>query len=169
MKTTYLFKEIILAAILIVILTAVICPAQTTPSEKPAYVVLGGGVSGVFNNEKSIVGMAEFQPSLHIGPFGTWVAFQASDQEYYLGTGLLLNWYVTERLFVTPSLGVGVYGEHHGVDLGSQLEFRSGIECGYDMKKAGRISVGLWHLSNASIGETNPGTELVAVRYSRPF
>ena len=126
-----------------VVLLSTVCPAQSTPSEKPACVVLGGGVSGVLDDQKSIVGMVEFQPKLRVGPLGTWVGLQASDEEYYLGAGVLLDWYVTEHLFITPSFGVGVYGEHNGTDLGSRLEFRSGIECGYGLKEAGRVSIGV--------------------------
>lgn len=156
----------------IVLLTVLLSSAglaQSTEAEKPAYVVVGGGLAGVLDSQKQIIGMAEFQPKLRAGPFGTWIGAQASDQEYYLGAGLLLDWYVTEHIFITPSFGAGVYGEHHGVNLGSALEFRSGIECGYDMKESGRVSIGFWHLSNGGLGDINPGTEIVALRYSFPI
>ena len=159
-------KSIPLTVLGIILMTSA-CPAQQTNA--PSYVVVGGGVSGVLDKEKSIVGMVEFQPALRAGPFGTWIALQADDQEYYLGAGLLYDWYVTEHIFITPSFGAGVYGEHHGINLGSVLEFRSGIECGYDMKTAGRISIGFWHLSNAGLGNINPGTEIVAIRYAFPI
>lgn len=167
---SYLHK-VILLSVLSVVLMSVSCPAQSTndtPST-PSYLVVGGGMSGVFDDQKSIIGMVEFQPEFHVGPLGTWIGVQASDQEYYLGAGLLYDWYVTEHIFITPSFGAGVYGEHHGIDLGSTLEFRSGIECGYDMKDSGRISVGFWHLSNSGLGDTNPGTEIVALRYAFPL
>jgi len=160
-------KNILLTGVSIILLSAV-CPAQADETNQ-SYVVVGGGIAGVLDNQKSIIGMVEFQPKFRVGPFGTWIGVQASDQEYYLGGGLLLDWYVTERLFITPSFGAGVYGEHHGTDLGSVLEFRSGIECGYDLKDAGRVSIGFWHFSNASLGDTNPGTEVVALRYAIPI
>lgn len=159
-------RKNIRAAVLTVALLSAACPAQTNT---PSYVVVGAGLVGVLDDQKSIAGMVEFQPKLHVGPFGTWVGVLASDREYYLGAGLLLDWYVTERLFITPSLGAGSYGERAGIDLGSQLEFRSGIECGYDFKEAGRISAGFWHLSNAGLEDWNPGTELVALRYALPI
>lgn len=152
-----------------IILTAHVCLAQTAEPKTPAYLVVGGGISGVMGDHKAIIGMVEFNPTFHAGPFGTWVGVQASDQEYYLGAGLLFDWYVTEQVFITPSFGVGIYGERHGVDLGSNLEFRSGVECGYDMNKSGRLSIGVWHLSNASLGDVNPGTEIMALRYALPI
>lgn len=161
-------KAIRLFTLGFVLLTG-LCQAQSDTAKKPAYVIFGGGAAGVLDDQKSVVGMVEFQPNLQLGPFGTWVALQASDQEYYLGTGLLFDWYVTEHLFIEPSFGAGVYGEHHGINLGSVLEFRSGIECGYDMKESGRISVGFWHLSNGGFGDTNPGTEVIAIRYALPI
>ena len=159
----------------VIILTAlgygllpIACPAQSTAPEKPAYVVIGAGAAGVLDNQKSIIGMAEFQPALHAGPFRTWIGGHASDQEYYLGAGPLLDWYVTKHFFITPSFGAGVYGEHNGINLGSHLEFRSGIECGYEFENAGRISIGVCHLSNGGLGDRNPGTELVVIRYALP-
>ena len=152
-----------------IMLMARVCPAQTVQSTTPAHIVVGGGVSGVAGDRRSIIGMVEFQPAFHAGPFGAWVGVQASDQEYYLGAGLLLDWHVTEHIFITPGFGAGIYGEHRGFDLGSTLEFRSGIECGYDMKKSGRLSIGVWHLSNARLGDVNPGTEVVALRYALPL
>lgn len=160
-------KNILMTGLGILFLS-VSCPAQADETNQ-SYVVIGGGVMGVLDDTQSIVGMAEFQPKLHVGPFGTWIGLQASDQEYYLGGGLLYDWYLTEHLFITPSTGAGVYGEHHGIDLGSVIEFRSGIECGYDFKKYGRLSVGFWHLSNAGLRGRNPGTEIAAVRYAFPL
>jgi hypothetical protein len=159
----------LLKSFLLISLLSSACPAQSTEPEKPAYVVVGGGMSGVLDDQKSIIGMVEFQPKFRVGPLGTWIGVQAGDQEYYLGAGLLLDWYVTEHLFITPSFGAGAYGEHHGVNLGSVLEFRSGIEFGYDMQKSGRVSIGIWHLSNGGLGDTNPGTEIAALRYALPL
>ncbi len=159
-------KNSMLLTMLGIILLNTACLAQTNTL---SYVIVGGGAAGILDDEKSIIGMVEFQPKLHVGPLGTWVGLQASDQEYYLGGGLLYDWYITEHLFITPSLGVGVYGEHHGINLGSVLEFRSGVECGYDLKEAGRLSVGFWHLSNAGLGDRNPGTEIAALRYAFPL
>jgi hypothetical protein len=162
------FQRHILLTVLFAALFTVSCPAQSTETNTSSYMVFGGGVAGVVDHDKTIFGMVEFQPALRVGPFGTWIALHASDQDYYMGAGLLYNWYVTDHLFITPSLGAGVYAEHNGTDLGYPIEFRSGIECGYDFEEAGRVSIGIWHLSNAGLGADNPGTELVALRYAMP-
>jgi len=165
----FILKNIVLTVLGFILLTAS-CPAQSASSnETPAYVVISGGVAGIVDHDKTIFGMVELQPALRLGPFGTWIALQASDQDYYMGAGLLLNWYVTERIFITPSFGAGLYTEHDGTDLGYPVEFRSGLECGYDFKEAGRVSLGFWHLSNAGLSTDNPGTELVALRYAIPL
>lgn len=160
-------KKILMTILELILLTGT-GPARADETNT-SYLVVGGGVMGVLDDTKSIIGMIELQPKFRAGPFATWIGFQASDQEYFLGGGVLLDWYVTDRLFITPSFGAGAYGEHHGINLGSVLEFRSGIECGYDFKDAGRISIGFWHFSNAGFGDTNPGTEVVALRYSLPI
>jgi len=165
----FILKKVVPTVLGAVLLSAS-CPAQSASSDKtPAYVVVGGGVAGVVDHDKTGFGTIELQPALRVGPFGTWVALQAGDRDCFLGTGLLFNWYVTDRLFITPSFGAGIYAEHNGTDLGYPLEFRSGLECGYDFKEAGRISIGFWHLSNAGLGDRNPGTELVALRYALPI
>ena len=53
-------------------------------------------------------------------------------------------------------------------DLGYNLEFRSQIEFSYKLKSS-RIGFNLNHISNASIGDTNPGTESATLSIIRPF
>lgn len=143
--------------------------AQSAAPAEPSYLLIGAGVSGVIDDHKTIFGTVEWQPALRIGSLGTWIGFQGSDQNYYLAGGLLYNWHVTDRFFITPSFGAGIYANHDGTELGSAVEFRSGVDIGYNFKEAGRLSIGGWHISNAGLGNINPGTELIAVRYSIPL
>jgi len=163
------FRQNIVLTVFVAALLAGPCPAETAPSETPAYLVVGGGVAGVIDHDKPIIGMVELQPALRIGPLGTWIAFHSTDKDYYLAAGLLWDWYITDRIFITPSVGAGLYEEDDGIDLGHLVEFRSGLECGYDFKEAGRLSVGGWHISNCRLDTRNPGTELLAVRYALPL
>lgn len=163
------FRKNLLAAVLTVVLPAGVCPAESASAEPAAYIVAGAGIVGIADHDKKEFIIVELQPAWRIGPLGTWIAFQTTDQEIYMATGLFYHWRITDRVFIAPSIGVGIYGEDNGIDLGYPVEFRSGVECGYDFKKAGRISVGGWHISNARLNDINPGTELVAVRYALPL
>ena len=55
-------------------------------------------------------------------------------------------------------------GEH----LGNELEFRSGLELQYRLGNGARFGVGFFHLSNAGISESNPGTEALVFSIGLP-
>ncbi len=49
------------------------------------------------------------------------------------------------------------------------MEFRSQIEFAYRFDDRSRLGVAVSHMSNASLGESNPGTESAMLYYSLPF
>ncbi|MEM8930873.1 MAG: acyloxyacyl hydrolase [Acidobacteriota bacterium] len=67
-----------------------------------------------------------------------------------------------------PTLGFAVtaYEEGDGKDLGSTLQFRSSIEIAYRLDSGNRIGLMLYHLSNASLYDFNPGEESLLLTYS---
>jgi len=65
-----------------------------------------------------------------------------------------------------PPLGAGAYRQGEGPDLGSVLEFRSGIDLSRTLADGHQITVFLYHLSNASLGRRNPGVEVLGVAYA---
>ena len=143
--------------------------AESTPSGESAYLSVGTGIFGIVDHERKVFGVAEFQPARRIGPFGTWIALMSTDRDHYLAAGLLYHWRPAGRLFVIPSIGAGLYGEDDGTDLGYPVEFRSGIEAGYEFTNGMRLSLAGWHVSNCRIDNWNPGTELLAVRCALPL
>jgi hypothetical protein len=64
---------------------------------------------------------------------------------------------------------VGAYHQGNGEDLGHWIEFRSGLELGFRFDSHERLSLGISHISNASIGDENPGTEILSLTYSFPI
>lgn len=77
----------------------------------------------------------------------------------------------TYPVIISPSFAVGAYTQGgNGKDLGHGIEFRSGIEVAYEFSEAGdRIGVQLSHISNADLGNHNPGTEILQLNYSMPI
>ena len=71
-------------------------------------------------------------------------------------------------MVVTGQVGLGYYANGDGPDLGFPLEFRSGVELGYRFDNRSRLAVGFSHISNADLGDRNPGTEIVTMTYSIP-
>jgi len=69
----------------------------------------------------------------------------------------------------TPSFGLGYYNDGNGKKLGNKLEFRTTLEISYQLKNNDRIGLSLGHISNANIGDKNPGVEMISLSYQKPF
>ena len=69
----------------------------------------------------------------------------------------------------TPSFGLGYYDDGDGKKLGNKLEFRTTLEMSYQLKNDDRIGISLGHISNANIGDKNPGVEIISLSYQKPF
>ena len=69
----------------------------------------------------------------------------------------------------TPSFGVGYYDDGNGKKLGNKIEFRTTLEFSYQLLNKDRIGISFGHISNANIGNKNPGAEIIGVSYQKPF
>ena len=69
----------------------------------------------------------------------------------------------------TPSFGLGYYDDGDGKKLGNKLEFRTTLEISYQLQNDDRIGISLGHISNANIGNKNPGVEIISLSYQKPF
>lgn len=74
----------------------------------------------------------------------------------------------TEPFMITPGVAVGYYNHGDSKPLGSEIEFRDTIELSYKFDDGQRIGGQFTHMSNAGIGNKNPGTESWQVIYSHP-
>ena len=68
-----------------------------------------------------------------------------------------------------PALPLVITRRGDGRDLGHELEFRSSIELSYRFDDRTRLGLSFYHLSNANIGDFNPGTEVLSIVYSIPL
>jgi lipid A 3-O-deacylase len=76
---------------------------------------------------------------------------------------------VDNQWYIIPNFAAGGYAQGDGKDLGSGIEFRSGIELDYQFPTMQRVGIAFNHISNASIGDKNPGAETVLINYSVPM
>lgn len=72
-------------------------------------------------------------------------------------------------LALRPSLAAGLYSPGGGRELGSPLEFRSGVALERHLAGGVRLSVFGYHLSNAGLGSRNPGLEGLGLGASVPI
>ena len=99
-----------------------------------------------------------------------------SDSAFYLISGIYLEDNIGD-LFVgkdnnwnfTPSFGVGYYDDGNGKKLGNKIEFRTTLEISYQLVNKDRIGISFGHISNANIGNKNPGVEIISLSYQKPF
>lgn len=137
---------------------------------KVSYLTFGSGISNVLRNKKSAEFRLEYKSWRnfnHIKPFGG-VTVTTLGALYAYG-GFVIDIAFWNKLVFSPNFAVGVYSKGHGKDLGYPLEFRSNIELGWQFKNYSRIGLSFYHISNASLGKKNPGTESLVFFYSLPL
>jgi lipid A 3-O-deacylase len=80
--------------------------------------------------------------------------------------GLYIPVDVTPGVLFTASFGVGAYLAGDGLDLGHPVAFRSAAGLDVRVGESAAASLLFYHLSNGSLGNVNPGTEVLALGYS---
>ena len=83
--------------------------------------------------------------------------FVTENSAAYLYTGVEWNYAMSEKLKFTPSFAPGIYHEGDGKDLGHALEFKTEVQLSYAVSEKTNLGVSYNHLSNASLGDKNPG------------
>lgn len=148
-------------------------PAAATSwssDNEPNRLSLSGGLYDANDNEEA----AEFHLEYRFRK-GLWFVrpmvgvMATSDEAFYGYGGIYIDVPVTDRWILTPSFAAGGYDDGDGKDLGHTIEFRSQIELAYRFRNRVRISASLSHISNASLSDNNPGTEILSLTYAIPF
>tara|TARA_B100001057_G_C22667755_1_gene878567 strand:- start:442 stop:969 length:528 start_codon:yes stop_codon:yes gene_type:complete len=73
------------------------------------------------------------------------------------------------KFFFTPSFGAGIYDDGSGKKLGNDLQFRTSFEVSYELQNRNRIGISFSHISNANLGDKNPGVEILSFSYHIPY
>jgi hypothetical protein len=73
------------------------------------------------------------------------------------------------KIYMTPQLAMGGYGEGSSQDLGGVFQFRESLDLAYRFDNGHRLGIRAAHISNASIHDINPGEEEVLLIYSFPI
>ena len=96
-------------------------------------------------------------------------ATATTDAATYGYAGVGVDIFFGNRWVLTPNFAAGIYGNGDGKDLGHAVEFRSGVELAYRFDNYSRLGLSFTHISNAGLGERNPGVESLVLTYSVPF
>ena len=99
-----------------------------------------------------------------------------SDSASYFLTGIYFEDNLGElfegkksKYYFTPSFGAGIYNDGSGKKLGNDLQFRTSFELSYELKNKNRIGFSFSHISNANLGDKNPGVEILSFSYHIPY
>lgn len=107
------------------------------------------------------ISFGPFQPTigLSVDTYGDW----------WLGAGAVNTFHLWDnRGFSQLSFMPGLWMRGEGPVMGHPLEFRSGVEAGYETPQGQRLGLSLDHRSNGDIVSVNPGLETIQVRLSVP-
>ena len=92
---------------------------------------------------------------------------RTADNATYVYTGFqILN---EGPLRFTPSFTPGLYSEGDGKDLGHVIEFKTEIQITYDITSDSEIGFSYNHISNASLGDKNPGANSYMFNFIKKF
>ena len=95
-------------------------------------------------------------------------AMITADNATYMYTGIQAN-YKLGSLNFTPSFSPGYYNQGDGKDLGHALEFKSEVQLSLELPKDAQFGFSYNHLSNASLGDKNPGANSYMFNFLKKF
>ncbi len=91
-----------------------------------------------------------------------------ADSATYAYTGVQAQ-YKIGKLNIIPSFTPGLYGEGSGKDLGHILEFKSEVQLSLDIFSNSELGFSYNHISNASLGDKNPGANSYMFNFLKRF
>ena len=94
--------------------------------------------------------------------------FITENQALYAYTGIEWNFDLGPINF-TPSFAPGLYGEGDGKDLGHILEFKSEVQLSLNLFENSQFGMSYNHISNASLGDKNPGANSYMFNFLQKF
>ena len=94
--------------------------------------------------------------------------FLTENNSFYVYTGAQTEFDV--GLFtITPSFAPGYYSTGDGKDLGHVLEFKSEIQMSLNLSDSTEFGMSYNHISNASLGDKNPGANSYMINFLKQF
>ncbi len=91
-----------------------------------------------------------------------------ADNAGYVYTGVEAQYKIGSLNF-TPSFTPGLYHEGDGKDLGHVLEFKSELKFSFETSGNSQLGFSYNHISNASLGDKNPGANSYMFNFFKNF
>jgi len=94
--------------------------------------------------------------------------FLTEKNAFYFYTGAQAE-YDLGLFTITPSFAPGYYNSGDGKDLGSALEFKSEVQMTFNLSDSAEFGMSYNHISNASLGDKNPGANSYMINFLKQF
>jgi len=134
--------------------------------------------SGVFDfsdkgKNSAIIGLQHQNESLTRDSFFGTIspitgAMITADNAAYVYTGIQAQ-YQMGKIVITPSFSPGLYEQGDGKDLGHIIEFKSEVQLSLNFLENSQLGMSYNHISNASLGEKNPGANSYMFNFLQKF
>ena len=165
------------ALFLLSLFALLISPSFAQQSETPApysgdYISVSVGYYDVTDDDGAIDLRAEYRPNhTYFNLIKPWAGIEiTSDSSLWIGGGALIDYEFTPNWYVIPSFGAGLYARGSSdKDLDYPMQFRSQLEIAHQYESGHRAGLALSHLSNADLGDENPGTEILSAYWHIPY
>ena len=95
-------------------------------------------------------------------------ALITQDSATYIYTGVQAM-YKVGNINITPSFTPGLYNQGDGKNLGHIVEFKSEVQLSFDLPKESQFGFSYNHISNASLGDKNPGANSYMFNFFKNF
>ena len=174
MKCSYLLKKILLLIVLSFFILPINAEEIKIAEKNTEYNVYSGMFDWSDSGKKStLVGFQHQNQSLNRNTFignlspvsGVMIT---ADSATYVYTGVEAQ-YQLGKINITPSFTPGLYGAGNGKDLGHVVEFKSEVQFSIDLFENSELGFSYNHISNASLGEKNPGANSYMFNFLKNF
>ena len=95
-------------------------------------------------------------------------AMITADNAAYFYTGIQAQ-YKMGKIHLTPSFTPGIYEQGDGKDLGHIIEFKSEVQLSLNLFENSQFGMSYNHISNASLGDKNPGANSYMFNFLQKF
>ena len=168
------FKKILSVSLLILFFVPAIAE-ETNPENKNTEFSVYTGMFDFSDDGKrsTLIGFQHLNKDLNRNTFlgnlsPITGAMITADNASYFYTGVQAN-YKLGGLNFSPSFSPGYYNEGDGKDLGHALEFKSELQLSLNLPKESQLGFSYNHLSNASLGDKNPGANSYMFNFFKKF
>ena len=104
-----------------------------------------------------------------LGSISPVTGFMITENNAAYGYTGIQAFYNIGKINFTPSFTPGVYSQGDGKDLGHTIEFKSELQFSLDISSESELGFSYNHISNASLGDKNPGANSYMFNFIKKY